>query len=201
MTAYRASYETDAAWAERLAHISGAHGRGGDATRSHAIVNDLLSCEAMGGAIFVAAEQEEAGVARRLALSLVTCGFRAHFVAASEAVVWPHGWAYSVRSTDTVICISHAGHSGSGSLAEAIGAVRTVQKAVDDRTAPIALSGGPEGAAHADMVAGSGGSAGDAESASEQEDDALAAVEAECVVAHPSIDSIVRPELQGRDER
>ena len=170
MTAYRASYETDAAWAERLAQTSGAHGRGGDATRAHAIVNELLTCEAMGGTIFVAAEQEEAGVARRFALSLVACGFRARFVEASEGAVWPHGWAYGVRSTDTVICISHSGHAGSGSLAEAIGAVRTVQKAVDDRTEPIALS--------------------------EQEDDALAALEAECVVAHQAL----HPNCKGGDK-
>ena len=197
MSAYRASYEADAAWAERLAQTSGAHGQGGDATRAHAIVNALLTCEAMGGAIFVAAEQEEAGVARRLALSLVACGFRAHFVAASEAAVWPHGWAYSVRSTDTIICIGHAGHSGSGSLAEAVGAVRIVQKAADDKTASIALSAGPEGAFHAD----SDGSPEDAEAASEQEDDALSALEAECVVVHPSIGSVVRSNLPRSYER
>lgn len=172
MSAYRGSYETDAEWAVRLAQFSGAHGRGGDATRAHAIVNDLLTCEAMGGAVLVVAEQEESGVARRLAMSLAACGFRAHFVAASEAAVWPHGWAYSVRSTDTIICISHAGHSGSGSLAEAIGAVRTVQQAETER-----IKG--SGFADSSQLVSE-----DAEPASEQEDDALAALEAECVLGH-----------------
>ena len=168
MSAYRGSYETDAAWAVRLAQFSGAHGRGGDATRAHAIVNDLLTCEAMGGAVLVVAEQEESGVARRLAMSLAACGFRAHFVAASEAAVWPHGWAYSVRSTDTIICISHAGHSGSGSLAEAIGAVRTVQQAETERI---------KGSGFAD-------SSQLVSEDAEQEDDALAALEAEYVLGH-----------------
>jgi hypothetical protein len=159
MAAYRSSYETDAACAERLAQVSGAHGRGGDATRAHAIVNCLLGCEAMGGSVLVAAEQEEQGVARRLALSLAACGFRTQFVAAEEAGSWPHGWAYSVRSNDTVICISHDGRSGSGSLAEAVGVVRSVQQASDSSSN---LPGG--GGAASDSV-------GEENAAGEQEDD------------------------------
>jgi sugar/nucleoside kinase (ribokinase family) len=159
MAAYRSSYETDAACAERLAQVSGAHGRGGDATRAHAIVNCLLGCEAMGGSVLVAAEQEEQGVARRLALSLAACGFRTQFVAAEEAGSWPHGWAYSVRSNDTVICISHDGRSGSGSLAEAVGVVRSVQQASDSSSN---LPGG--GGVASDSV-------GEENAAGEQEDD------------------------------
>lgn len=178
MSAYRVSYENDAAWAGRLAQMSGAHGRSGDATRAHAIVNDLFTSEAMGGAILVAAEQEEAGIARRLALSLTACGFRAQFVAAGEAAVWPHGWAYSVRSSDAIICISHAGHAGSGSLAEAIGAVRTVHETVDDKTARLPLSGGHTYGLPADGIAESRPSV-ENHSASKQENEEV--LEGECV--------------------
>lgn len=138
MAAYRGSYETDAAWSERLARISGAHGRGGDATRAASIVACLLGCEAMGGTIMVAAEQQDAGVARRLALSLAACGFRAQFVAAGEGSIWPHGWAHNARSNDALICISHDGSGGSGSLAESVATLRTVHGLPTDSRVVVA---------------------------------------------------------------
>lgn len=181
MSAYRASYEKDAEQAGRLKDLSGAHGRSGDATRADTIVNELFACEAMGGTVLVTAEQEEAGVARRLALSLVACGFRAQFVTASDAAAWPHGWAYSVRSTDTIICISHAGHAGNGSVVEAIGAVRSVQQTANERPESIAPPAGHAEDVYTDELAGTSASAEDAELVSAQEDDALAALEVECV--------------------
>ena len=125
MEAYHSSYAEDAGWAERLAEISGLHGRGGDAARAALIVEALVACHEAGGTVVVSGDAPESGVARRLSLSLASLGLRAQFAASGEGSAELHGWARTVRGTDVVICVSHAGDSGT--LVEAVGTLRAVQ--------------------------------------------------------------------------